>query len=66
MALSKKVGDEINILMTLANALAVAVEMRFMSPEHGGAIWKNHLKLSSIDSPKPQPKIKKEVKENVS
>lgn len=42
-------NQEIVFLRTLVDVLSLAVNMRFMSPEHGSAIWKKHLKDSSVD-----------------
>lgn len=42
-------------LNNLANALATAVNMRFMSPEHGANIWKDFLKKSGLDVAKKLP-----------
>ncbi len=50
-------SEEVRDLYSLATALSTAVEARFMSPEHGASIWKNFLKNTSIDVPKP---VKKE------
>lgn len=42
-------------LLNLANALATAVNMRFMAPDHGANIWKEFLKKSGLDVPKKVP-----------
>lgn len=52
--------QEISSLTNLATALATAVNMRFMSLEHGALIWKEYLKQTSIDINKPKLVIRKE------
>ena len=51
-------------LSMLSDALKNAVDMRFMSHEHGKTIWKSYLKVSGMDIPKQISKtivkIKKE------
>lgn len=50
----------VNDLLNLANALATAVNMRFMAPEHGANIWKDFLKKSGLDVVRklPEEKVK--------
>lgn len=48
-------------LLSLAQALSIAVQSHFMSQEHGGVIWKQVIKASGFDI--PREKIK-EVKDD--
>ena len=47
-------------LLSLVQALSVAVQSRFMSPEHAGTIWKQVIKVSGFDIPKENTKGVKE------
>lgn len=58
--MKNELSQEIIDLENLATALTTAVDMRFMSPEHGANVWKDALKRSGLDVPKklPEDKIK--------
>lgn len=42
-------------LFFISQALAIAVDHHFMSPEHGAKIWKRTLSNSGFDLPKSEP-----------
>ena len=42
-------------LANMAVALEKAVNVGFMSREHGAIVWKTFLKLTGLDIPKPTP-----------
>lgn len=52
----------IDNLEMLSNALKNAVDMRFISYEHGKTIWKSYLKVSGMDIPKEMSKLIKSTK----
>ena len=46
-------------LLSLAQALALAVDRNFMKREHAGAIWKRILTFTGVDTTKQQKEVSK-------
>ncbi len=46
-------------MLSLSQALAIAVDKGFMKREHAGAVWKRLLKVTKIDTTKNKEEVNK-------